>query len=480
MPTTTQPQSFDESRLRPRVLGAGSAAAAGDVDLLTAYWGKRFAVVIVATWVFSTFLGFRWGLALLNVVGFAAAVTGLWRPGVGLLGIAMLCTMESVTAPFLLTGGILRWNTFNYWLVFVLVFFLPLVARRRDVHSGLLTLFTITLAVQLAVSPDPTEGVLQLLNVVTAFGLLVYFARVTGSSGIWFWLGIVSGLVGAGGGLVYLLQFSELPALNRNVWSLFPLNALVCTCLALHQTKSFRPQMVLALLGTVNALWVFLSASRGSLLVAAVCMTFMILQLRGRRRSLALGAAVLVGISILSLFPDFEQGAIARWEEFSDSRRSLSYRTNSRSDLARDGWQIFLENPLGVGTGGFSEVWETSGLFTGVSRFQQPDTAAAHSGWIKVLAENGVPGIVLLVAYVCSFAWIGWRRRSEGVLPLAVLTTVIFGVTLISFEFQFKAIWFAAAGTTILLDRSTVRDERRQLSSHLLGVRNTFVLASRR
>jgi heme/copper-type cytochrome/quinol oxidase subunit 3 len=102
-----------------------------------------------------------------------------------------------------------------------------------------------------------------------------------------------------------------------------------------------------------------------------------------------------------------------------------------------------------VGTGGFParyrEVSETG--FT----FRQGQEVAAHSGWMKTLAENGVMGMLVLSAYVLSFAVVGMRRGDRSQRLIGLLTTSALAVALVSTEFQSKGLWLLAAGTTTLL-----------------------------
>ena len=159
-------------------LNLGDQASAQPVDKSPAeIWGPRFALLVLLIWVAAFAIGFTASLAMLTAIGFAAAITGLRSPIVGLLGIGLLCTLESYTRAYLMTGGLLRFHTFNYWLLIVMVIGAPLVLRRNDPHSRLLQLYSIVLMLGLLFSPDPMSGVSHILNIVTMFGLLVYFLR---------------------------------------------------------------------------------------------------------------------------------------------------------------------------------------------------------------------------------------------------------------------------------------------------------------
>ena len=139
----------------------------------------------------------------------------------------------------------------------------------------------------------------------------------------------------------------------------------------------------------------------------------------------------------------------------------MSSRTSGRSDLALGGWYIFQEHPLGVGTGGFGDAWSTLNRREGLSDFREGARTAAHSAWIRVLAENGIPGILALFGFVFSFAVIGWRRRSSGAFPLGLLVTFTLAVAFLAHEFQGKGLWFLVAGAMTLLRRIPADVERR-------------------
>jgi hypothetical protein len=209
--------------------------------------------------------GFRNALVLLAVVGFFAALLGILRPTIGMLGIAILCTIDSVARAYLLTGGLWRWNTFNYLLLFVIFLGLPFLLRLHDPQTRLLQAFVLLLGVGLAFSVERPSGVQQILNIVTVFGLLRYLAVGTRGREIWHWMAMVSGAVAGAGGFVFYLQVGGLPEINPNAWSLFPLTALFLITLGVFAAAGRgRIPMVLPLLAALNATWVFLSGSRGS------------------------------------------------------------------------------------------------------------------------------------------------------------------------------------------------------------------------
>jgi O-antigen ligase len=107
-----------------------------------------------------------------------------------------------------------------------------------------------------------------------------------------------------------------------------------------------------------------------------------------------------------------------------------------------------LENPLGYGTGSFQkESGHTEFLLGG---------RPAHSAWVKTLAENGLPGVLLLMAYIASFAIVGWHKRGQGLLLVGLFVTITMAVTFFSKEFEGIGIWFLAAWGMVTLHKEAI------------------------
>lgn len=414
----------------------------------SAVWGARLVVLIVALWGLGVIAGFKAALGLLVALGFLLAGSGLFVPAVGLYGVTMLATLDAPSRVYLMGGGLLRWNSFNYWLLLVMAVGLPCLLRCRDPHTRLLQLFITLLLAEIPLSPELTPGVLHALNVVTMFGLLIYFRRAARDERVWLWAGLVNGVLAAVGGMVFYLQRGGLRRIDENALSYFPLTALFLICLG-FAAAGRRPggQLALGGLAVVNGMWVFLTGSRGGTLVATLCFLYLFAEVRGLgRRVVLMAAAVLIGLGIAAQFSDLQERTLHRFDKMLDSDYSATKRTSGRYDLAIGGWRIFLDHPLGVGTGGFRHMWAHLELREGLSDFGEGEEKSAHCGWLKVLSENGLPGFGLLAAYVGSFAWVGWRRGRVGLLAAAILS-----VAFISTEFQNKGLWLLAAGATVRL-----------------------------
>ena len=439
------------SRVAVRLDGGGRSGHSATV----ARWGWLLVAVISIAWSSTAIVDFRVALGALLAVGFGLAVIGLRYPLLGLLGIGMLCVLNEMAAPLLLTGGLWRWNTFNYWLLLVALLFLPYSLRWGRLQRRVLVPLILLLTLEILLSPDPLDGVQHVFSVVVVFGLLIYVGRASLEPEAWYWLGVVSGVLAAGACAAFLLQESTLPYVNRNVWSYVPVTAILAICLAFVGTGDVPVRrLVLALLAVLNSVWTFLSASRGSFLIAAVCLVFLLTMAKAHRALLFGSVATLLSVVILSQFATLQNDSFNRLGLLLDSQESPTRRTNGRFDLALGGWYIFEDHPLGSGTGGFRTTWADLGPRDGLSRFREGREMAAHSGWIKVLAENGVPGILLLGAYVLSFTVSGWRARNPELLRLGLMVSAVLTVAWLSTEFQNKALWLLAAGATVLLEHN--------------------------
>src|SRR5512142_1729610 len=177
-------------------------------------------------WAAGLVLGFDRALAAVTLIGFAAAIGGLARPALGLMGIGILCAVDGFSRSILPGSGLYRWNTFNYWLLLVMLIHLPRLLRLRDVHSRLLALFVLVLALGIVISPLRSEGMETTLSAATAFGLLVYALRAGRNRGAWLGLALVAGANSAAASFVFLLQRDRFPSVNPNVWVFCPLTGI--------------------------------------------------------------------------------------------------------------------------------------------------------------------------------------------------------------------------------------------------------------
>lgn len=397
-------------------------------------------------------------ITLLVALALGATVVGFFQPVIGLFGIGILCTLDAVARFFVLGSGVLPWNTFNYWLLIVMLVHAPLLLRFQPLPLQLLSLFFLVAGVQLLYSSEVVRGLQHLLGGVIVFGVLAYFLRGIRSDEAWIWLGLVCGVAAALGGLAYYVNKANLGYVNPNAAAYLPLTGLFAICLGFPFAHRHRwHQAALLLLAVANTGWIFLSGSRGALLIAVFCLLFLFYGTKGFSQRLMLILSGLLFVVIISArFSELKAYTMGRIEKMFKEDASLDARTSGRSDIVRVGWRIFLANPLGVGTGNFRPHYAKHSS-QGYIEFKPGTEVDAHAGWIKTLAENGLPGIFLFGAFVASFAYVGWRRRKAGVFPIGLLVSVILAIAFISTEFQGKGLWLLTAGSLLVLSRRTRR-----------------------
>jgi hypothetical protein len=186
-------------------------------------------------------------------------------------------------------------------------------------------------------------------------------------------------------------------------------------------------------------------------MTALASMLFLFLAIPGlHRRTTLLGAAFLLAVAVSAQFGGLQTRAVYRLQKLINPDYALVSRTSGRSDLIIGGWQIFLQHPLGIGTGGYADEWEDFSYDAGVT-FGVGERKQAHAGWMKMLVENGFPGFLLFVVFVFSFLTTGWTIGTRTSRLVGAMVTLCLAVALVSTEFQTKGIWFLAAAGTVLL-----------------------------
>jgi len=202
----------------------------------------------------------------------------------------------------------------------------------------------------------------------------------------------------------------------------------------------------------VNSCWIWLTGSRGGILVAAACTLFLLLMLRSNSRRLKFVVAFVLGSGVVvGSFPELRDRSVHRVDKLFNQEYSAAQRTSARSDHYVGAWQLFKNNPLGVGTGGYKKSWAKLRLRS-ISGSQAGSEKAAHSAWLKTLVENGIPGIILLTMIVGSFAYVGLQKGDAGLFAFGVLVTVMIAAVFVSTEFWSKSIWFIIASAIVFLN----------------------------
>ncbi|MEZ5396155.1 MAG: O-antigen ligase family protein, partial [Bryobacterales bacterium] len=300
-------------------------------------------------------------------------------------------------------------------------------------------------------TPDRAVAANDLVNLVAVFGLLVLFARAKHDRKVILWVGLLNASTAAVGGGVYswLRMTGQVRDLNHNAFSYFPLAGLFAICMAypLAPPKS-RAQTGFLAMAVANLLWIYLSGSRGGLITAVICFLYILHSTRGvSAKWFGLASALVIGLITIQTFGKMNENAAHRYTKLFDDELSDTNKTSGRSDLFVYAADIFLDYPLGVGTGGFANAY--SRYLTG--DLESDHMKVSHSAWMKTLVENGILGAFVLLVFVASFAMEGISSGHYLARQLGIISSIILGVSFLTREFQGKALWFLAAGASYLI-----------------------------
>ena len=175
-----------------------------------------------------------------------------------------------------------------------------------------------------------------------------------------------------------------------------------------------RERLLAAGIAVVAAIWVGLlfSFSQSSF-AALIAGTLAAAAVAWRWRA----AAALAVLAVVLVSAGFATPQV-RHELLQESRAGLNSVTSDRAGLVGNGLRIAVDHPvLGVGTGSFKRAYaERTGL-----KGEEPKKAASHSTPVTVIAETGVPGLVLLCWLGLTSLWPAFRARGGTTAGRAAL-----------------------------------------------------------
>ena len=200
------------------------------------------------------------------------------------------------------------------------------------------------------------------------------------------------------------------------------------------------------------------------------------------RKTLKRNILMLLVVIVLSVLGGYlgwqytvQFGGGHRYQEALDtfSGRRTSGSTYIRLENYRLGWEMFLDNPLtGVGLNGF--------------RVRAPQGDAAHSEYVEIGADTGLPGFILYFGIL----WVLWRRcgklakysDSVHVVHVANLTRAVI-LTILALDFGRwnyvdKTYWIIL-GSFIGFTYASWRDLRQRAALQPTGARAGDVPAAR-
>ena len=376
---------------------------------------RVIGILILLGWSIAFARSFFDALAFLSLVSLGCAAFGLRNPRIGFIGIGMWSALDGLTRVYILTGGLLRYNTFNYFLLAVAAMRIKRLVQKRSLSLRLSLFMLGLLLVELAWSRDVALGVLHCLCLASFLGMTAYADAVSGDRTAWLEMATLTSLTTAVGGIVFLIQKDSLPYINPNAYSFFPITGLMVVSAVSPIARGLKGWLSLSTLcALANAGLTFLTASRGGMLLAAVCLSAFIVRLpRLRHRVLAVVSGVAIVAILLVSFQSERDFAETRLDKSMEGDRNLSTRTSGRSDLAWMGWEMFYRHPLGIGTGSFAASYATMSVVYDVQF-----VGARNGGALCVDRASGGERSLLLVLFcwprILGLIWLPGVEDSQA------------------------------------------------------------------
>lgn len=409
--------------------------------------------------------GFEIAVLVIALFGWALVLLFLRSPKVGVFGLVVLCAVDPTMRVYVFLPLDLPHNTFNYLLLIIMLSSLMTLWRHMDVRIALMGCFASLLAVQILGSPSMFLGLHSTFEVVAGFGLIAAFFR-TGLDDRF--LGRAAVSVGIAVGCLMLVYFQRPPDVPINVNAIVhvPLGGLVLIALAVAR-RGHRNWTLIGLLVTVLFGCAFITTSRGGFMVAAVLSLFVLWRAPSFRwKSYSIATACLALVVAAVVYGDLFSRSTAKWAEFTDPALSVAQSTHRRSEIAESGWRTFLANPLGTGTGSFV-------VTNGANRLHSRGYAA-HSAWIKTMTENGIPGLLLLAAFVIAIA-LGRPASPDVSRAIGPVAALAMSLLFLTSEFQSKSLWMLIAGAILLIQQRQPRASRTVRAPAASGMRGAVI-----
>lgn len=354
-------------------------------------------------------------LVVLAIV-FATLPVILFRPWFGLLTYSWLAYMR----PQDMTWGMSRWLPLSEWVAIAMVVgILVTFGRERlmviKVQTVLMILLGlwISLTVMTAVLPEMSKEVYghywkAIVIALLTTGLARDRERFRQ---LYLLIPFAIGFLGAKRGLVGLLrggiQYNDGPGglmKDNNSFALM-LNMMLPLLVGIATTDERKWVRVTA--GVMAALCVptiFFTFSRGGLLT--LCVVSALLLWRSKNRLVVAG---LMGLALV-VFLAFTSDAVT--ERYLDRASTIDDYQDDRSAMGRinawkTSWYVFLDYPVfGVGPNNLAAVFRR--YSPEVDQFR-----VAHNAYLQVLAESGLPALILFLAAIGAALWRMERLRKS-------------------------------------------------------------------
>lgn len=355
-------------------------------------------------------------LVVLAIV-FATLPVIVFRPFFGLLTYSWLAYMR----PQDMTWGMSRWLPLSQWVaIAILVGILVTLGRERLVVIKLQTVLLIllglwiSLTVMTAVVPEMSKEVYghywkAIVIALLTTGLVRDRERFRQ---LYILIPFSIGFLGAKRGLVGLMrggiQYNDGPGglmKDNNSFALM-LNMMLPLLVGIAVTDERKwVRVTAAVMAALCVPTIFFTFSRGGLLT--LCVVSALLLWRSKNR-LAVGA--LMGIALMGFLAFTSETVTEKYlnraSTIDDYEEDGS--AQGRLNAWRTSWYVFLDYPvLGVGPNNLEVVFRRYSPET--DRFR-----VAHNAYFQVLAESGLPALLLFLGAIGAALWRMERLRKIG------------------------------------------------------------------
>ena len=254
---------------------------------------------------------------------------------------------------------------------------------------------------------------------------------------------------------------------EENVWG--TLSELVAVMAAAYLMRNGSRKWLYALF-FLASIGLVLSISRGAILAFVIALVALLLMRGAHRRRVALlltalGVAGIIGMVALQKMT-IVSSVLTRFSTMRSAPSRDGSQKDDRVEQWKQGWDIFVREPSGKGLG-------TVGY--GASLSKVSDFQVGDGLYFRILAEQGVPGIVVFVYLIGSTGWILWRYLAVCPTELRPLGTgllafhlgfCIHGISANTYDYYcVAAIYFILFGLFVSGTHAYIDQQRRILAA---------------
>lgn len=241
--------------------------------------------------------------------------------------------------------------------------------------------------------------------------------------------------VGSGAYFYGLKNVATVGFFNPNDYSFFLIISLPILLYLLNENKVF---LLLCVITIISSIFIIYANGTRAIFLFYIGVLFMFILKLSKKRPILFGFLIIILLICISIFYD------SILEIISDATASLStsdQSTSVRIMLLQNGWEIFISNPLGIGSGNIEQFMIQNGY--SVSKI-----SVMHNFWLEILVQYGI-FIFLLFIYIYLkmiyqiYIYYIKNKQEKAVLPILFSALIFIPACLASSTiFTFNITWF--------------------------------------